>query len=333
MPIDVHAHYVPRAILERLQENGAEYGIAVLGSSPACNQCLQFGYGLKVRPFFARLVEDVAARIEHMDRQKIRKQVLSIWADIFGYALPAPQGRAWHRLLNQCLGDWCAKDPAHFAWLASGYMPNAADAARELERAVSEGAVGGVVAANLEGANLGDLPLDEYWAAASQLGVPVFIHPVQPEPAARTKRFVHMNPIVQYTFDTTLTLGSLIFAGVFDRFPTLQLIVSHGGGALPYLIGRFDCLHTRVDRKVTNDSAQRPPSEYLRRMSYDTIVHNPKALRFLADSVGIDRLVIGTDDSFPPADHDPLGSLRAAGFKESEIEIIGEANPARLFRF
>jgi aminocarboxymuconate-semialdehyde decarboxylase len=68
-------------------------------------------------------------------------------------------------------------------------------------------------------------------------------------------------------------------------------------------------------------------------MSYDTIVHNPKALRFLADSVGIDRLVIGTDDSFPPADHDPLGSLRAAGFKESEIEIIGEANPARLFRF
>ena len=67
-------------------------------------------------------------------------------------------------------------------------------------------------------------------------------------------------------------------------------------------------------------------------MSFDTILHAPKALRFLAETVGVERMVIGSDDSFPPADADPLASLRGAGFSDAEIEIIGEKNPRRLFR-
>lgn len=334
MAIDVHAHYVPPLILERLREKASEYGVRVEGVPPACNQCLQFAYGLRVRPFFPRLVENVGERLERMAEQGIGKQVLSIWTDIFGHGLPAPQGNAWHRLLNRSLGEWCARDRSHFAWLASGHMPDAAAAARELETAVrQEGAVGGVVAANVEGTNLGEMSLDEYWAAACELGVPVFVHPAQPEPTSRTKHFVHLNPIVQYTFDTTLAIGSLIFAGVLDRFPRLELILSHGGGALPYLVGRFDCLHSRMDRNVTRDRAAQPPSVYLRRLHYDTILHNAGALRFLAETVGVERMVIGTDDSFPPADGNPLGSLRDAGFGEPEIQMIGEVNPRRLFRF
>jgi aminocarboxymuconate-semialdehyde decarboxylase len=179
--------------------------------------------------------------------------------------------------------------------------------------------------------NLGELNLDEYWAAAVELGVPVFVHPAQPDPTSRTRRFA-LNPIVQYTFDTTLAAGSLIFSGVLDRFPKLELILSHGGGALPYLIGRFDCLASRMDAKTTGNVAQNKPSAYLARLHFDTILHAPRALRFLAETVGVERILIGSDDSFPPADADPLASLRAAGFGAQEIETIGERNPRRLFR-
>jgi aminocarboxymuconate-semialdehyde decarboxylase len=334
MPIDVHAHYVPPPILDRLSGKATTYGVSVLGTGPACMRCLEFAYGLRARPFPQRLVESIDERRDSMRRQGIDRQMLSVWTDIFGYGLPSEQGKGWHRLLNGTLGEWCSRDAEHFSWLASGALPDAQAAARELETAVRhEGARGGVVAANVQGVNLGELPLDEYWAAASELGVPVFIHPAQPEPAPRARHFAHLNPIVQYTFDSTLAIGSLIFAGVLDRFPGLELIVSHGGGAFPYLAGRFDCLHERMDAKQTHDAAARPPSAYLRRLSYDTILHSPRALRFLADSVGVERMVIGSDDGFPPADRDPLGSLRAAGFAAPDIESISEGNPRRLFRF
>ena len=332
MPIDVHAHYVPLEILEPLAARAADFGVSVVETAPGC-QCLRFDYGLQIRPFFAKLVEPVPARLAGMDRIGIDRQVLSIWTDIFGYALPPAQGARWHALLNESLARLCAREPARFSWLASGALPDASRAARELERCVRElGAVGGVIAANIEGVNPGELDLDEYWDCAQTLGVPVFIHPAAPAPTPRTRHFA-LNQIVQYTFDTTLCVGSLIGAGVLDRFPRLELILSHGGGALPWLIGRFDCMHGRMDRAQQRDVAQHAPSAYLRRMTYDTILHEPQALHHLIERVGADRIVLGSDDSFPPADHDPLASLRAAGVSAAQLAQIAEANPRRLFRF
>jgi aminocarboxymuconate-semialdehyde decarboxylase len=332
MPIDVHAHYVPLDILEPLAARAQDFGVSVVETAPGC-QCLRFDYGLQIRPFFAKLVEPVAARLTGMDSIGIDRQVLSIWTDIFGYALPLPQRERWHRLLNDSLARLCAREPGRFSWLASGALPDAASAARELERAVREdGAVGAVVAANVEGVNLGELALDEYWATAQSLGVPVFIHPSAPAPTPRTRLYA-MNQIVQYTFDTTLCMGSLISSGVLDRFPRLELILSHGGGALPWLAGRFDCMHGRMDRAGQQNVALQPPSHYLTRLSYDTILHEPSALRYLIERVGVDRVVLGSDDSFPPSDHDPMATLRATGIGAQDIERIADANPRRLFRF
>ena len=334
MPIDVHAHYVPPRIVSALRDRGGDYGVSLVAVPPACHECLRFDYGLQVRPFasFSHLLEPVDARVARMDSIGIDRQVLSLWPDIFGYGLAVAAGTRWHRLLNQELGAWCARRAGRFSWLASGALPAADAAARELERAVREaGAAGGIVAANIEGSNLGECDLDEYWAAAVGLGVPVFIHPVQPRPLPRGERFA-LNQIAQYTFDTTLAVGSLIMSGVLDRFPDLKLILSHGGGALPYLVGRFDCMHERMDRAAMGNVARAAPSAYLDRMHYDTIVHDAKALRFLAQQVGVERLVLGSDDPFPPADRDPLASLRAAGFTPDEMKAIGDDNPRRLLR-
>jgi aminocarboxymuconate-semialdehyde decarboxylase len=331
MPIDVHAHYVPPTILETVEGRARDFGLSVIRHPPNCSCAFHFDYGLKVRPFFPKLVEPVERRIEAMAAQGIDRQVLSMWADIFAPGLPRQQSRDWHRFLNQHLTELCADHEGKFSFLASVPLPHAEDAAAELDHAVNElGAVGAVLPANVDGINLGEIELDAFWQTAVDLDVGVFIHPVQAQAAPRSAKF-GLSQIAQYTFDTTLCVGSLIFSGVLDRFPALRLLLSHGGGSFPYLTGRFDIMHARMDRAAQGDVAREPPSAYLRRFFYDTILHDPSILRWLAERVSIDRVVLGTDYSFPPADLDPLGSITAAGFSPGQIEAIVERNPKVLF--
>ena len=326
MPIDVHAHYVPASLVEILEREASRYGISLVETEPACH-AVRFEYGLTLRPFFAKLAEEPARRLASMDATGIDRQLLSTWCDLFGYGLDAERGAAWHRTLNETLGAFAQQHPDRFWLLASVYLPDAARAARELEHAIEElGAVGAILSTNVEGVNLGEMPLDELWAAATALDAPLFLHPVQASPTPRGRRFA-LNTIVQYTFDTTLAVGSLIGAGVLDRYPSLRLILAHGGGAFPYLAGRFDCMFDRTG--VTTAS---PPSAYLDRLYYDTLLHDATALRYLAGRVGVDHLVIGTDDGFPPVDRDPLASLRRAGFSKDEVTRIADTNPRTIFR-
>ena len=331
MPIDVHAHYVPPSILDSVEDRAGDFGLSVVRHPPSCACAFHFNYGLKVRPFFPKLVEPVAERLDTMSRQGIDRQVLSSWADIFAHGLPRGQAQPWHRFLNQHLADLCSGHPDRFSMLASVPLPYADEAAAELDYAVKElGAVGVVVAANVEGKNLGELDLDTFWKTATALDVGVFIHPVQTQPNPRSAKFGLLQ-IAQYTVDTTLCVGSLIGTGLLDRLPTLRLLLSHGGGTFPFLTGRFDCMHERMDRAVQGDVAQQAPSAYLKRFYYDTILHDPSILRWLAERVSVDRIALGSDYSFPPADLDPLATVRAAGFSAAEIRAIAEDNPRKLF--
>ena len=328
MAIDVHAHFVPPAILESIRSRGADYGVDLVESVPGC-PCCRFAYGQQIRPFFDAILS-VEARLAAMDRQGIEREILTVWADIFGYGLPVEKGVLWHRLLNDSLARVAEAKPQRFSWMASGPLQDAAAAARELERCKAAGAIGAMVAASVEGENLGDRPLDEFWAACAALEMPLFIHPAQPVAAGRARNF-GLNQIVAYTADTTFTIGSMILSGVFDRHPALQVILPHGGGTLPFLAGRFDRMQGTSDRKATGDVAAKVPSAYLRQFHYDTILHDSAALQYLKDVVGVDRILIGTDEPFPIGDSDPLGSLKKAAFSAAEIDMIAERNPRTLF--
>jgi aminocarboxymuconate-semialdehyde decarboxylase len=237
----------------------------------------------------------------------------------------------WHEYLNNHMARVCEQHPQQFSMLSSVPFPYADEAAAELERAVKKlGAVGAVIAANVEGTNLGELDLEAFWAKAVELDVGVFIHPVQAVPHPRSAKFA-LSQIAQYTVDTTFTVGSLIFSGVLDRHPGLRLLLSHGGGTLPYLAGRFDVMHERMDRQQQGDVALRAPSSYMRHFYYDTILHDPTILKWLSERVSHRHIVLGSDYSFPPADHDPLATVRAAGFTEKQVAQIADENPRVLF--
>ena len=330
MSIDAHAHYIPPSLIAAVRERGHQIGVRLLEPAGSKTPALEFSYGFKVRPFFPKLVEPVGERTAWLDEQDLDVQLVATWPDIYGYGLPRNQTVLWHRLLNDTLGQWCRDHSQRFGFVASVPLPNGDDAAHELERVIGLGAVAVMTSANVEGTNIGELSLDALWAKAERLKVPVFIHPVLVGSAPRAAKFA-LAQSTQYTFDTTLGVGSLLFSGVLDRFPELELVLAHGGGAYPYLAGRFDIMHMRMDRAAQADVARRLPSAYAPMMTYDTIVHAVKALRFLADLVGIDRLVLGTDYSFPPADFQPLAGLRAAGFSEADIGRIADDNPRRLF--
>jgi aminocarboxymuconate-semialdehyde decarboxylase len=328
MTIDVHAHFVPPAIIETLAARGADFGIDLLETEPGCH-CCRFPSGTRIRPFFDTIL-NVDKRLADMERQQIDRQILSLWTDIFGYELAPDKGEKWHGLLNDSLARLCEKHPGKFSWMGSGPLNDAARAARELERTMAAGAVGVIVSTHVEGRNLGECPLDEFWAACRALGAPVFFHPTQLMAPPRAARF-GLNQICAYTNDTTMTVGSMISGGVMDRYPELEIILSHGGGSFPYLVGRFDRMHRAAAASVTGNVAMAEPSGYLRRFHYDTILHNGPALRYLRDLVGADRLLLGTDVPFPPGDPDALDSLRAAAFTEAEIHKIAEENPRALF--
>jgi aminocarboxymuconate-semialdehyde decarboxylase len=342
MPVDIHAHYVPPQLIAQIESQGQKIGVHLVraGSAPPA---LHFDYGFKVRAFFPRLIESVGERLAWLDEQGIDRQIVGTWPDIFGYGLGPDACVAWHRMLNDTLAAWCADNSDRFAWIASVPLPRAGfgsasiagrpgdhAAAEELARAAALGACGVIISSNVEDTNLGELPLDRFWGEAQALGMPVLIHPVLVVAAPRAAKF-GLAQVAQYTFDTTLGIGSVLLSGVLDRFPDLKLVLSHGGGAYPYLAGRFDIMHRRMDRVAQGDVAAKPPSAYARQMVYDSIVHAPKALRFLIDVAGSDNVLLGTDYSFTPADMEPLALLRSAGLSAGEIDAIADANPRRVF--
>lgn len=328
--INTHAHLVSPDLINTLADRGHEFGIDLVEQKPDLHAC-RFESGMQIRPFFDKLM-NTDYRLKEMDRQGIDLEILSMWTDIFGYDLPADKGALWHTAMNDSMAKLCDRHSDRFLWMASGALQDPSSAARELERGIKAGAVGAIVATHVNGRNLGECDLDEYWAACVELNAPVLVHPAQPAPPPRSEKFA-LTQIVAYTNDTTLSVGSLISGGVMDRFPSLSLILSHGGASLPFLIGRFDRMHKAADRTITGNVAKKKPSEYLKKFFYDAILHHGPALNYLRDLVGLDRILLGTDLPFPPGDPDPIQTLKDAEFSGSDIQTIAEKTPKALFNF
>src|SRR5262249_56242632 len=134
-----------------------ESGVRVVGCG-AGPPAVHFDYGFKVRPFFPRLIEPVAARRAWLDEQGIDRQIIGTWPDLFGYGLATDACVAWHRMLNDTLAAWGADNADRFPWIASVPLVQAEAAAAELERAVGLGACGVIISSNVRNSNLGELP-------------------------------------------------------------------------------------------------------------------------------------------------------------------------------
>jgi aminocarboxymuconate-semialdehyde decarboxylase len=244
---------------------------------------------------------------------------------VAGYSLPPAQGAAWSRMQNEALAGLLGDHRG----LATVPLQDPLLAAAELTVAVRDlGLRGAMIDPNALGRPLGDTAFDPLWKAAADLGAPVILHPFLLEAVERFGRH-YLHNLVGYPLETTLAAASLIFGGVLDRFPALEVVLVHGGGFLPYHVGRFDRGH--VTRPEARADGAALPSGYLRRFHYDSLVQFAPALAYLVQVVGEDRVLLGSDHPFWLGDPEPTRIVRAAGLsRPAEAAILG-GNASRLF--
>ena len=244
-------------------------------------------------------------RLQDMDRLGIDMQVLSPNPGQYYYGAPVESGRAAARAINDAIAEAVASRPDRFAGLGTVPLQDCQSAVNELRRCRDELGLRGVeIGTNVAGRDLDDPEFRPFFAAAEDLGVLLFMHPMGFTEPRRLSGH-HLANVIGNPLDSTIALSHLIFGGVLDGHPGLKLCVAHGGGFLPAYAGRMDhAYHHRADCRMCID---RPPSEYLARVHFDTLVFDPAQLDALIRRWGPERLCLGSDYPFDMAEPDPVG--------------------------
>jgi aminocarboxymuconate-semialdehyde decarboxylase len=326
---DVHTHLVPAELLGLLATEGSGFGIEVFRDESG-DPAAMFGGRVKVGPFPSYLT-DVDARLAVMDAGGVDRQIISCRTDLAGYALEGDSGARYARALNRTMAGEVARHPDRFVALGTVPLQSPAAAAEELAFAVQELGLAGVeIASNVKGVHLDQLALDPFWEAAAALRCIVLLHPADPPlPGLDLQRYFLHN-MVGRPAETTVAVAGLLFSGVLERFEDLVILLVHGGGFVPYQMGRLNKGYDVVP-KFTRQHITLPPEEIVRRLYFDTLLHSPAALSFLVGLVGAEHVMAGSDYPYHMADRDPVGSVNSApGLSASDRSLILEGNITRL---
>ncbi len=328
MIIDTHGHYISPAAIAEIEGHPDRYDIRVEWDEEG-NPRLGFGQGPLTRPLRPKLRE-LKERRGIISRQRVDLQVVYTWLDVVGYSLPAEQGAAWCRLQNETLSaDLKGKD--WLVGLATVPLQSGERAAEELSYAVERlGLRGAGIASNVSGKNLDDPEFEPFWERAESLGVPVVIHPYNVAGRDRMETYFLHN-LIGNPLETTLAAANLIFGGVADRHPVLNVVLVHGGGCLPYLIGRLQWGYERYPQHM-GETLKKAPVNYLSWFYYDTLLYHAGNLRHMIDLVGRERVLMGTDYPFPIEDPDPVATVEKLRLSAEVRNMIFETNPKTLFR-
>jgi aminocarboxymuconate-semialdehyde decarboxylase len=324
MPIvDVHTHMFTRRWLALLRERGEPYRVVV---RPDGRDEI---YRLETPVVFPQPGHfDYGVRMEQMDRAGIDVSIVSLTCPNVYWGGEAVSLAA-ARESNDSMAEAERAYPGRLKWFTSLPWQYPERAVAELRRTADLGAAGVMVLANVAGRSLTEDAFAPIWAEIERRRLPVLVHPGEPPGADLMDMGRYdLSWSVGFIFDTTLAVTRMIFDGFLDRYPDLDLIVAHGGAALPYLIGRFE-KGNEVELPQRRRMS-RTPTDYLRRLYYDCITYDLGALRYLVSVVGPDRVLFGTD--WPHQVHDVAGSLaHTAALPPAEREAIRGANAIRLF--
>lgn len=327
MSTDIHAHVIPEPYIRAighevaeakpsLQKNGSEWDLV-------------YPSGRRSGPVPTGMF-DVGARIEDMDRQGVRTQALSVPPFHFLYTLESKAAAVAARLHNDAMVDMARQHPGRFVVLATLPLQDAEASLDELRRLDSaEEVVGVQIGTNVAGRGLDHDYLGPVWRALNDAGLAVVLHPDNVAGGERMQDH-YLHNFVGNPADSTLAAGALIFGGVLTRNPALRVALLHGGGFLPYQIGRWE--HGWRVRPEPRRQLSVSPRELLRRFYFDTLTHDEDSLRFLLRRVGSDRLCLGSDYPFDMGQAEPVRAMEQALTDNSEVDAVLETTPRALLR-
>ena len=326
MTIDTHAHYFPESYLKLIADRGKRCGTTVTVDASG-TRFIQVGLLLRTGPITSHF-HDLDDRLKTMDRMGVRMHALSLtqpmvyWAD-------DDLGLELCVAFNDAVAEAHRRHPDRFIGFACLPLQNARLALEELERAAKLPGIRGLyMATAVRDRELSDRNFFPIYERAAELNLPIFLHPMMIN-NERLKQYYLIN-LLGNPFETAIAASHLIFGGVMDAVPKLEVSLPHAGGALPILRGRLDRgFEVRGECKVI----KRPPSDYLKRFTYDTIAYSEAIMDYLVGLVGADRIMMGSDYCFDIAYNDPVGIVNGMkSLDEQQRSQILWGNAARLLR-
>lgn len=326
--IDIHAHYYPETFLDLIAAEGGPFGASCDRSNP---DGVRLKLGKMQMPPLDASFTDLDARIRDMDACGVDVHALSLTVPMVYWA-----GRDLGQKLCWAFNDAIAAahdaHPDRLIGFAVLPMHEPDLAAREVERVAALPGIRGVYAAtHVVDRELSDEAFFPVYERLEDLGLPLFLHPVRVIGAERLGRWHFINSLGN-PFDNAVAAAYLIFDGILDRFPGLEICLPHAGGALIAVIGRM----THAWKQIPDLRAKipdRPPEDYLTRFYYDTITHSGPLLAYLIEQVGADRVMLGSDFCFGMGYDRPVEVVteHPALDEPARAQILG-GNARRLLR-
>ena len=323
MIIDAHGHLIPPDLLTTIRKDSGRLPSLRLIEDPA-GLALAFGNAKPSRPIMKGL-SDIAGRLAWMEQQGIDRQAVGGWPDWFGNDLPPDEGETWCKLINEALLATARAEPRLIA-LAAVPMQDGARAAATLKAAMASGFPGAMISTLPRGiGSVLDAPeLDPFWKAADETGAVIHIHPAFDAGDSRVNDYGLANGVGRVS-DAMVAMSRLAMSGHITRYKQAKFFAPIGAAGLPFVIGRLKRNHS-----ITPGTAD--PAEALGLIYTDTIVHDPRVLRFVVEMMGADRIMLGSDMPFPIGDHAPQQIVADAGLQPDQAASINGGLAARLFR-
>jgi aminocarboxymuconate-semialdehyde decarboxylase len=314
--IDVHAHCVPQSLYDRVAAGDPTLGVTS-GRTPD-GPIWRFDGGA-VSPPVESLLVDIEARLRFMDAAGISVQLLSSFIEVGAHHALGDQAPVYAREFNNALACVVQAGGSRFLGMATLPLAQPDIAADELTRAIAQL---GFVGAEVPASYTGQPDLEPLWRRAAELRAILLIHP---EAAATSTLPFFLGNFVGNPAETTVAASTLIMSGVVERNPDLRIVLVHGGGFLPYQVGRLN----RGFHEYGGSFGARlttPPAEQIRHLYYDTILHDEDNLAHLVRTVDADHVVVGTDYPFAMGDHDPHRTVNALdlGHDDQRRKIKGD---------
>jgi aminocarboxymuconate-semialdehyde decarboxylase len=324
--IDVHWHHVPKAFADAVVSGAVPIaGQVVTRDDGSALVKLDNGFKQPLPPFLT----DPASIVADLDEAGVDVACASIAPPLSHLDCDPQIALGVSRAINDAYAEVAEQHDGRVIPMANLPLQDLDLALAELARVVDDYGFKGVqVGSNIDGKNLGDESLFPFWEKVRELDLVVFSHGLSPLGPERMSEHELKN-FVGLPIDTAVSVGSLVFGGVYERLPGLKIVFSHGGGTFPCLVGRWD--HGYVERLSKQaETTIKLPSDYMVDVYADSLTHDPAALRYLVERLGEDQVVLGSDHPFDMGEADPIGKVKEAIDDPAVVDKIVGGTASRL---
>ena len=322
MNIDLHSHFFPIEMLSnpgKYQERAPKIALDKNKLSVTSQIGMRSGLGAGAY--------DPVARVKALDEMSIDLQAISPSPILLFYWEEPAVAAHFSRQQNEAIQEIVKKHPDRFVGFASVPLQSVPDAIAIAKEAKSMGLKGLEIGNAVGERQLDDGVFQEFFDAVQALDLLLFVHPLEGGVDADDPLAGVLGNVLQFPFRTTLMIERMILKGMFEKYPNLRLCLSHGGGLLAFNIWRLD--HSYNLRPDLKQSVPHKPSEYLKKLYFDSIVHSAAALQYLIQIVGADRVVMGTDYPMAMGDFEPVRKINSLNLTDQERSQVLGVNAAR----